>query len=436
MTATEIPGPRGVPFLGNTHQWVRDPCAFHERCAGRYGSVVNYEIIGWDAYMLTDPAHIKTILEDRDRFPKHEASNTQLKKTLGDGLLTSEGPLWKRQREAIQPAFYMDQIREYAEIMVQRTTEMMAGWEDGAIIDVKREIRRCTLEIIVEAMFGEDIDLAARGMYDAVESMQAPLQPQNQPITFLVPEWAPIPYLRRAQRALDHFETQIYDILQQRRQSDTNREDLLSMLLAAETEMSDEQIRDEMLTFLFAGHETTALTLGYSLDLLTRNHNSEARLHEELDEVCDGAPTIEDCIAFEYTETIVKEALRLYPPAHEIRREPTDSVTIDGYDIPAGSLLVLPTWVFHRDEQFWDRPETFRPERWLESANRPAYAYFPFGGGPRRCIGQQFAMTEAQLVLATIAREWTFEREYDDLDLSAAVTLQPKGTMEMRPQRR
>lgn len=287
-------------------------------------------------------------------------------------------------------------------------------------------------------MFGEEIDLAARGIYDAVESMQAPFQPRNQPITLLAPDWAPIPFLRRAWSALDHLEAQIYAIIDQRRSRSKDnepREDLLSMLLAAGVEMSDEQIRDEMLTFLFAGHETTALTLGYVLDLLTRNREAERRLHEELDEIRD-EPTIEDVAVFEYAEAIVRETLRLYPPAHEIRREPATDVTIAGYEIPAGALLVLPTWVLQRDERFWERPDAFRPERWLENTDRPDYAYFPFGGGPRRCIGQQFAMTEAQIVLATIAREWTFDREYDDLDLSAAVTLQPKGAIEMRPQRR
>lgn len=178
-------------------------------------------------------------------------------------------------------------------------------------------------------MFGEEIDLAARGIYDAVESMQAPFQPRNQPITLLAPDWAPIPFLRRAWSALDHLEAQIYAILDQRRSRSKDnepREDLLSMLLAAGVEMSDEQIRDEMLTFLFAGHETTALTLGYVLDLLTRNREAERRLHEELDEIRD-EPTIEDVAVFEYAEAIVRETLRLYPPAHEIRREPATDVT-------------------------------------------------------------------------------------------------------------
>ncbi|NHN60412.1 MULTISPECIES: cytochrome P450 [Halorussus] len=438
MTTTRTPpGPRGLPLLGNTHQWARDPCSFRERCAEQYGRVVNYEIIGWDAYMLTDPADVKRVLEDRETFPKHRESDDQLREVLGDGLIVSEGDRWERQREAIQPAFYMSHIERYADIMVSRTEDTTDRWRDGGTVDLRSEMMRTTLEILVEAMFGEDIDLEARGIYDAVEAMQEPLRPRNQPVTFLAPDWAPVPFLRRADRALDHLEAQVYDILDERRRTDTNRDDLLAMLLGADAEMDDEQIRDEMLTFLFAGHETTALALTFIWDLLSRNPEVEARLGDEIAAVVDGRPTIEDVFAFEYAEAVVKEALRLYPPAHEIRREPAEDVLIGDYRIPAGSLLVLPTWVLHRDERFWDDPDEFRPERFVtDDADRPEYAYVPFGGGPRRCIGQQFAMTEAQLVLATMAREWTVDRNYGDLDLSAAVTLQPKGEVPVTTERR
>ncbi|WP_137284289.1 cytochrome P450 [Halorussus salinisoli] len=436
-TAQTPPGPRGLPLLGNTHQWARDPCDFRERCAERYGRVVNYEILGWDAYMLTDPGDVKRVLEDRENFPKHSGGNEQLEEFLGDGLVTSDGELWERQREAIQPAFYVSHIRRYADVMVSRTEDTTDRWRDGGTVNLRSEMMRTTLQILVEAMFGEAIDLEARGIYDAVEAMQEPLKPRNQPITFFAPDWAPVPFLRQADAALDHLEAQVYDILDDRRSSDTDRDDLLVMLLDSDAEMSDEQIRDEMLTFLFAGHETTALTLTYVWDLLSRSPRVEARLHEELAEVVDDRPTIEDVFEFKYVEAVVKEAMRLYPPAHEIRREPVEDVRIGGYEIPEGSLLVLPTWVLHRDDRFWDDPDEFRPERFLEDdRDRPEYAYFPFGGGPRRCIGQQFATTEAQLVLATMARDWTIEREYGDLELSASVTLQPKGDVPVTTKRR
>ncbi|UPV75520.1 cytochrome P450 [Halorussus limi] len=438
MTTRTPPGPRGLPFVGNTHQWARDPCDFRERCAEEYGRVVNFEIIGWDAYMLTDLADVKRVLEDTDTFPKHDSSTDELREIVGDGLLTSEGDRWERQREAIRPAFFMSNIKNYADVMVSRTEDTVGRWRDGGTVDLRDEMMRTTLEILVESMFGEDIDLAARGIYDAVEAMQEPMKPQNQPVTFLAPDWAPVPFLRRANRARDHLDAQVYDIIDERRRADTDREDLLAMLLDADAEMGDDQIRDEMLTFLFAGHETSALTLTYVWDLLSRNPEAEARLREEVDAVVDERPTVEDVFEFEYAEAVVREAMRLYPPAHEIRREPAEEVTFGDYAVPEGSMLVLPTWVLHRDDRFWDDPEAFRPSRWLdgESRDRPEYAFFPFGGGPRRCIGQQFAMTEAQLVLATMADEWTIEREYGDLDLSAAVTLQPKGDVPVTTRRR
>lgn len=439
MTATDVPGPRGLPLIGNSHQWARDPCAFREACAAEYGPVVNYEMLGWDTYMLTDPSDVKRVLEDPETFAKHEESNAQLESFLGQGLLTSEGDIWERQREAIQPAFYMDHIKNYAERMVAQAEATGTCWTDGETVDVRSSMTRCTLDILVDCMFGTEIDPGERGLYEAVEAFQEPLKPSKQPITFFAPDWAPVPFLRRADRALDHIDDQIHDIIQHRRaDGDDDRDDLLAMLLGADTAMDDAQIRDEMVTFLFAGHETTALSMTYVWDLLSRNPRAEARLHEELADLLDGRPTIEDVFAFEYTEAVVKEAMRLYPPAHDIRREPAHDVEIGGYEIPAGSLVTLPTWVLHRDERFWDDPEQFRPERFLDGGrdDRPAYAYFPFGGGPRRCIGQQFAMTEAQLLLATLARDWRLEREYDDLDLSAAVTLQPNHEVTMTPRKR
>jgi cytochrome P450 len=424
--------------IGNSHQWARDPCAFRERCAAEYGPVVNYEMLGWDTYVLTDPADVKRVLEDPETFSKHADSTDQLREFLGDGLLTSEGDVWERQREAIQPTFFVDHIRHYADSMVSQAGATGERWTAGETVDVRSAMTRCTLDILVDCMFGPEIDPGERGLYEAVEAFQEPLKPSKQPITFFAPDWAPVPFLRRADRALEHIDAQIHDIAETRRGADDDRDDLLAMLLDADTAMDDEQIRDEMVTFLFAGHETTALSLTYVWDLLSRNPRAEARLHAELDEQVDGRPTIEDVFPFEDTEAAVKEAMRLYPPAHDIRRSPARDVETGGYEVPEGSLVTLPTWVLHRDERFWDDPEQFRPERFLDGGrdDRPAYAYFPFGGGPRRCIGQQFAMTEAQLVLATLASDWRLEREYDELDLSASVTLQPNHDVPMTPRKR
>ncbi|WP_276250055.1 cytochrome P450 [Haloarcula rara] len=436
MTETDVPGPTGLPLLGNTLGWARDPLAFHERLAD-YGRVARYEALGQERYLLTDPADIERVLTDTETFPKHEGSIDQLSEIVGSGLLTSEGELWERQRGAIQPAFYMDHIKRYADVMVDRATAAADRFTPGETVDVHAELTRTTLEILLDCMFGADVDFEERGLYDTVGTLQTPLKPDNQPITLFAPDWLPVPMLRRAERARGELRETVTDILEQRRENGADRTDLLSMLLESDTAMPDEQIRDEMLTFLVAGHETTALALTYTLDLLSRNPEAERRLHAELDETLSGRPAIEDVFAFEYTEAVVKESMRLYPPAYEIRREPSEPVQFGDYTVPEGSLLLLPVWVLHRDERFWDAPEQFRPARWLDAdSDRPDFAYFPFGGGPRRCIGRQFAMTEAQLVLATLLSGWRFERAYEDMELAPAVTLKPATDVEMTLRRR
>jgi cytochrome P450 len=434
MASHEMPpGPDGLPFIGNTLHWARDTCGFQQRCAEQYGPVVAYEINGMDAFMLSDPDDIEQVLvHESERFPKHRLTIENLSGTVGQGLVTSDGNLWERQREAIQPVFQMSHIKHYADIMVSQTMERMADWEDGMSLEMESEMTQLTLNILVEAMFGRDIDPNARGFHDAVEALHAPFESRNQAINSLVPEWVPLPFRRREQKAIAHIDEQIYDIMADRRQNGDERDDLLSMLVHAEAEMTDKQVRDELMTMLLAGHETTALTLTYVWHLLSRASNVEARLRDELATTLDGdRPTIGQLPALTYTENIVKEALRLYPPAYQIPREPIEDIEIGGYTIPEGAMIILPMWVMHRDTRFWDDPELFRPERWDGETDRPDFAYFPFAGGPRRCLGRRFAMTEAQLILATVVQKYTFDRQYEDLSLSPAVTLRPKNPVEM-----
>lgn len=439
MSGTKEPsGPRQLPLLGNTHQWIRDPCEFKTRAAEEHDRVVHFNIFSTDTYLLTEPEDIERVfVEHGENFQKHRRTNEQKRKWLGQGLVTSDGELWRRQRKALQPAFYMDQIKSHVDSMVGRARDATDRWHDGQTVNMMDEMNRTMLEIIVESMFGEDIQIAERGLYQAVEEMKGPLKPKNQPITFLAPDWAPIPFLKRSIEARDHIRSEWYDLIEERRRSDEDRHDLLALMLKSDTEMSDEQICDEMMTFLLGGHDTTALTMTYTLDLLSRHPEVGEKLRAEIDETVDGKPGFEDIPELSYTENVVKESMRLYPAgAHELRREVVQDVTFGDYHVPAGSMVVQSAWVTHRDERFWGDPDTFRPERWDEDADRPEFAYFPFAGGPRRCIGAQFAMLEAQLVLSTLAKDWTFEREYDELELSATITLKPKNDVEMTVRRR
>ncbi len=441
MSQSLPPGPNGIPVFGNTVQYLRAPCERRERWAEEYGSVVSVDILGMDMYMLTEPGLIKQVLmTDTGKYKKVESTKEHLERTIGDGLLLSEGDFWKRQRQLIQPAFYPDRLREYADVMTDCATAKADSWEPGETYDVEEEMRSLTLEILVKALFGTDVDPERRAkIRDAVKALMLRTKPSTLPVVYFLPDWVPLPVNIRYNRGIRQINESIDELIEIRRNEDEHGEDLLSILVEAETDegvgMSDETLKDEITTMLFAGHETTALTLTFTWDLLARNPGVREKLHRELDDVLDGrAPTFDDLPDLEYTEQVVKESLRLYPPAHDIRRQTTQEVTLDGYTIPEDTIVSMPLWVLHRDQQWFDDPEAFRPERWsggLE-ADLPEFAYFPFGGGPRQCIGDTFATNEAKLTLATFARRYELDHAVDEpLDVMAGVTLQPRDGLDM-----
>lgn len=438
------PGPSGTPLIGNTIQWARDPCAFRDRCAEQYGDVVRYSILGQEMYMLTDPECIETVMiSEAEHFTRPSTTREQLGDILGEGLILSEGDEWHRQRQLLQPLFYPDRLEEYTDVIVTNARKTIDGWSDGDVLDIEQEMRAASLQILAETMFGTDIDYEERGFGEAVEKIQAITDPKNQPLKLFLPDWVPVPVVRRYRAGIRHLEAFTDEVIERRRTSDETAEDLLSLLLEAEHEgssMSDERIRDQMKTFIFAGHETTGLAATFALELVSRHPAVERALREEIDAVLgDREPTFADVRDLEYTERIVKEAMRVYPPAHEIRREATSAVEVGGYTLSAGSVVALPTWVLHRDDRFYDDPESFRPDRWTGSLEEelPEFAYFPFGGGPRICIARKFAMAELILLLAMVLREYSFERVDDEpLEFSAGFTLIPKQDVEMRFHRR
>jgi len=427
------PGPPRQPVVGNTVQFTREPFAFREYCARTYGDIVGLEIGGDPTYMLTHPDYVKAVLVDRrDSFCKGSQLQTRLGKLLGQGLLLSESEFWQRQRQLIQPAFYRDRISGYADMMVEYSDRLADEWEDGSRRDVHEDMMGLTLQILAKALFDTDIHGEQGVISDAAEVIVSKFD-LSDPATYL-PEWVPTPSTIRYHRAIENLEALIYDMIEQRRGMADRPDDLLTWLIEAEaddgTAMADETIRDEVMTFLLAGHETTALALTYTWHLLANNPGVERRLHAELDEMLGGSqPSVEDLFELEYTEHVVRESMRMYPPLHTILREPTEPVTIGGYQLPEGSIVSTPQWVVHRDSRWYDEPDQFRPERWTSDRERPEYAYFPFGGGPRRCIGQQFAMIEAQLILATIAQQYTLDIDAE-LELSASITVRPAQPIE------
>ncbi|MDY7082706.1 MAG: cytochrome P450, partial [Halobacteria archaeon] len=257
-------GPDGLPLIGNTIQYARDPCGFREKCAEKYGDVVYMDLLGMDTYMVTDPEEIKRVLiTERDKFKKPDSSQRELGHIVGDGLLMSEGELWKRQRQLMQPVFFGDKVEEYESVMVQNTQRWMDRWEVGETYNIEHEMKDLTLRTLIESMFGTDIEYENREIRSAVKELLKPAQPERLPLTFVFPKWVPLPMYRNSWNALEQIEDLIHEMIRRRREGENeDRDDLLSILLRARDEdgnqMSDKQLRDEMVTILLAGHETSA----------------------------------------------------------------------------------------------------------------------------------------------------------------------------------
>jgi cytochrome P450 len=406
-------GPRGHWLLGNLPAFRRDRLGFLTECARTYGDVVSLRFGPKRMMLASHPDLVEEVLVTNNRhYIKHFALR-MTQATLGNGLLTSEGDFWRRQRRLAQPAFHRERIAAHAETMVELTERMLEGWAPGQVRDIQDDMMRVTLEIVARTLFDADVSGEAAGASEAMETALRAFTARVGRIIRL-PERLPTPANLRLRRAVRQLDAIIFAIIAARRASAADRGDLLSMLIQAQDEddggrMTDRQLRDEAMTLFLAGHETTANTLAWAWFLLAQHPEAEARLHAELDAVLQGrAPTLADLPRLPYTEHVISETLRLYPTVWIVGREAIEPSTVGGYPVPVGTTVYMSQWVLHRDPRFFDDPLAFRPERWADSLARKIhrYAYFPFGGGPRICIGNAFAMMEAVLLLATIARKY------------------------------
>jgi cytochrome P450 len=413
--AKSPPGPKGRLFTGHLRQLRGDRLAFYTRCVREYGDVVALRFFTRPVLLISHPDLVESVLVTQARqFTKHFALRLN-PEVFGQGLLTSEGDFWLRQRRLIQPAFDRRHLVAFAVEMVAATERLLDGWAPGKSVDVQHEMMRLTLDIAARTLFGVD----ATGDASAVSSAMAVLQ-EAFLAQFLrplpLPLWVPTPLNFRRRRAVRGLDTVIYRFIARRRASAEPRRDLLALLLAARDEgdgrgMTDRQVRDEALTLFLAGHETTALALSWTWYLLATHAEEEARVVAEWRELLGGRnPTADDVPRLRYTRMVVQEALRLYPPAFAFGREARQECRLGDYRVPRGMTVLISPWVLHRDGRWWDEPEAFRPERWADGqpARSPKYAYVPFGGGPRQCIGNQFALLEAVLVLATVGQRYRF----------------------------
>jgi len=425
------PGPSGLPVVGALPHSVLGGLEFRERMAERYGDVVHWETHRGHEYQLNHPDDIAHVLVDNnENYVKGDQFQRLLGPLLGNGILNSEGEAWRRNRHLIQPAFHPDRIEVYAGMMTELTESQLDGWSDGETRPIHGDMMELTLRIVSKALFGVDIDRYVDDIEAAVEDF---LTATTSLSNFLLPEDVPLPSRRRMRRARDTLDDVVSDIVRRKR-ANPGEDDVISMLLAARDDegdpLSDEQIRDEAITLITAGHETTAVSLTYTTYLLAQHPQVEAKLLDELDAVLDGdRPTMADLPDLTYTERIVKESMRLFPPVPGIVREAEAADEIGGYTIPAGARLFMNQWVVHRDARWYDDPLAFEPERWTTEFERslPPLAYFPFSAGPRRCIGDRFAMLEARLILATLYQDYHLELVSDrNLEVIPTITSRPK----------
>jgi cytochrome P450 len=440
------PGPL-FRFTGGFTAMRRDSLGFLLRTSREYGDVAWFKVGPFDVYLLSHPDHVRELLVANARGVMKSQVLQEAKRVLGEGLLTSEGETHRRNRRLIQPVFHHQRIRGYGATMVERTGTHVGAWRSGVEFDVHQDMLDLTLDLVGATLFGTDIDPAtARHVADSVRVMLGMYDRFLLPLARYL-ERLPLPSNRRfwsAKRTLDDI---VYGMIRERR-ADPNGSDLLSMLLTARDEgngggaMSDRQVRDEAATIFLAGHETTAIALTWTWYLLSQNPHAEAKLHTEVDEVVgDRLPSIDDLPQLTYTRMVLTEAMRLYPPAWAMSRRLLEDAEIGGYVIPAGATAIVSQFIVHHDPRWYADPWRFDPERWRpdagSTATQPKHAYFPFGAGPRMCVGEDFAWMEGILVLATIARAWRLRLvPGHPVALDPRLTLRPKHGLRMRAERR
>lgn len=408
------PAPRSHWLWGNP-EVLADPLAFMLRMKSDYGGIVSLRLLTHTAWMVTDPEAIESVLvRQAEKFRKHFAVRL-LPIALGNGLLTSEGEFYSRQRRLVQPAFQRSQVSQYYSTFLSATQRMLDTWQVGENRDILQEMHALTLGTASRTLFGVDAEVQSERVRAALRVGQSEFVRRLLTV-FHLPIWVPTPSnlrLRRATQALDDI---IYNFIRQRRASGKPRNDLLSILLHArdevdQTGMTDKQLRDECLTIFLAGQETTALALSWCWWLLAEHPSVADRIYAEVDTVFNGRlPTMEGLMRLQETEHALIEALRLYPPIHVIGREALVDTEVNGFLCPRGVTVLMPAWAVHRDERYFRNPDAFCPERWRDGFEKrlPKCAYFPFSAGPRVCPGTHFAMLQMKLVIAMIAQRFQF----------------------------
>ena len=427
------PGPRFTFPFGALTKMRRDPLAFLQELSN-YGEISRFSAGPRRIYFLNDPELVQQLLVTKERSFSKGYALQQARELLGDGLLTSEGERHLRQRRMMQPAFHRQRIAEYGRVMTTHAERLSASWTSGGTLDVSSEMMRLTLAIVGETLFGSSVESDAAEVDDALTLL---LQMFDRLMSPLAPLFKIFP--SRARREMLEARGRLFAIVDRmiasRRAAPEEHSDLLSLLLASQDDdgsrMSDEQLRDEVVTLFLAGHETTANALTWSLYLLSQHREIAERVREEARSVSTIDAASYSVLPF--TQRVVRETLRLYPPAWVVGRRAIEEVQLGDWTIPKNSIVIASQWVMHHSERFYSEPLTFQPDRWLSLQGLPRFAFFPFGAGGRMCIGDQFALMESTLILATLLRDWHFELDPAQIvEPLPLITLRTKYGMKMK----
>jgi cytochrome P450 len=436
------PGPQSIWPFAILREFRRDSAAFLLKTSRQHRGIAYFRLGTQDIYLLNEPEHVKEVLvTQQNNFTKSRVLQRS-KRMLGEGLLTSEGEFHLRQRRMMQPAFHRDRLRGYATAMTEWGLRTRERWQPGQTVDMADEMMRLTLAVVAQTLFSADVEEEAADIGQALTAVLDLFDLVLLPFSEFL-EKLPLPFVKRFVKARATLDRIIYRIIAEHRASGQDKGDLLSMLLLAQDEedgtasgrMSDEQVRDEAMTLFLAGHETTANALTWTWYLLSQHPHIAARMHAEIDRALVGrAPGFDDIPALKYVEQVFAEAMRLYPPAWGIGRQTKQAFTLGGYEIAAGSIMLMSPYAMHRDPRFYPEPDRFDPDRWLPeaAAARPKFAYFPFGGGARLCIGERFAWMEGVLLLTCLAQKFAPKLvPGHPVETKAMITLRPKYGMKM-----
>lgn len=444
-TGTFAPGPK-LPLTrmllgrGNPEEQLR----FLLSAAREYGPLVGFRWLNRSSILVDHPDYVEYVLRTNNRNFLKSKNYEPVKLVIGEGLIVSEGDFWRRQRRLAQPAFHRKRIAELASLMVAETEAMLEQWASssytqGEPFDVHQEMGHLTLRIVAKALFGADIDKRAISKISKAQRFLNGYVDARMGALPRLPHWTPTPANIHYRRALRDLDNVVYSLIDERQRANKDVGNLLSMLLGAQDEqtgeaMSEKQLRDEVMTLLIAGNETTAVALSWTWYLLAGHPEVEMKLHRELDEVLEGrTPTFEDLSALPYATMVLKEAMRLYPPAWIFSRRPIEDDEIGSYQVPEATTVLISPYVTHRNLRYWEEPEVFDPERFspTRAQGRPEFCYLPFGGGPRKCIGDRFAMTEGVLILASVAQRYRLKPvSFNPVKPEPLVTLRPhKGIL-------